>query len=983
MVQRACLLLCALLWSWTALALDPEQPIGSLQIERWYSDEGLPHNTVHSLAQTRDGYLWLATWEGVARYNGRQFTTFNQDNLPSLKESGFRAVLASADGSLWAASVHDGLYRWHRQRWTQYGTGQPLTSKNLASLADDEKGGVWIGTRDAGAMHLDAAGKLTVLKPEDGLHDAWVLSFLLEADGGVWIGTAHGLNRYSGGKLAEAGEGLPDGAAIYDLARDRAGRLWAGTDSGLYFHDGKQFVPHRLKGLAARSVSALLEDRDGNLWVGSQSEGLWRVGSRGVERLTAAQGLSNNRVTGLLEDGEGSLWVATNAGLNRLSDSPFRTYTRFDGLKDDFVRSISEGRSGIWIGTSQGLHLLTEQGISLVGAGALSSDSVMAVLETRDDCLWVGTYDGGLNLRLPDGRWRLLERAQGLPSNQIRALFEAADGSLWVGTAQGGARIAPGVAALGPDEPLSIERFGTREGLPNNYVLSVFQTADGRMLLGTTNGFAEWSAAAGVRAFAGRSELPAGEVFAFHEEPDHSVLLGTDAGLVRWAEGKFSAIGVDRGLSDDAVFAITADAHGALFLSTNAGLIRIERSAVAGTAAIRPVVYSRADGLAGTQINGSSQPSTWRSRDGHIWLPTARGVSELDLSRGSDSGRGLIPIAIESLRIDGDAVELGAESIEVGPGKRRVRIEFAGLSFLRPDRLRYRYRLIGFDPEWSTPRAETTVDFTNLPPGHYRFEVQAGYESFEGSPIAVLQLRIEPRFWQSVWFLPALAVLALGLVLVLHRFRMLALERRGAELQALVEERTTELTSRNEALEKADRDKSALLNTIQLQAQAFARQAREDGLTGLPNRRHFDQLFAAEFTRQRAQGRTPVAGLADLDLFKTINDEYSHEAGDDVLRAVAAVLERHMQGLGTVARYGGEEFALFFTSAEMERARAVCEAIRAEVAALRFPAYSALRITLSIGLSADPGTINHEKLLAVADRKLYLAKAEGRNQVRD
>lgn len=963
-----------------AAALDPEQPVGSLQIQRWYSDEGLPHNTVHALAQSRDGYLWLATWEGVARYNGRQFAHFDQGNLPGLSDAGFRAVLADDRGSVWAASVHGGLYRREGQSWRAYGKTEGLVSPNLSSLAGDGQGGVWIGSRDGGAMHLDAEGKLRAFGVADGLPDAWVLSFLVEPDGSVWIGTAHGLARFSGGGVAPAGTGLPDGGAVYTLARDRAGRLWAGTDSGLYFHDGRQFVAHRLHGLNARSVSALLEDRDGNLWVGSQSEGLWRVGTRGVERLTAAQGLSNNRVTALLEDGEGSLWVATNAGLNRLSDSAFRTYTRYDGLRDDFVRSVAEGRSGMWIGTSQGLHLLTATGIELVGQNQLSSDSVMSVLESGDGRLWVGTYDGGLNVRLANGQWALLDRAAGLPSNQIRALFEARDGQVWVGTAQGAARIAP---TWQPGRTADILRLGTADGLPNSYVLSIHQTRDGHILLGTTNGFAQWTPNAAVRAWPGRAELAAGEVFAFFEDDDGSLLLGTDSGLVRWAEQRFETLSHSRGLADDAVFAITPDARGHLFLSTNAGLVRIDRAAVGRGGALRPVVFSRADGLAGTQINGSSQPSTTRSRDGHIWLPTARGVSELDLSRDNKTGRESIPVVIESLRIDGESVFAKTDAgIDVPAGKRRVQLEFAGLSFLRPDRVRYRYRLIGFDPEWSAPSAQSSVDFTNLPPGQYRFEVQAGYEDFEGSPIAVQQLRILPRFWQTVWFLPLVGGLLIGLVLILHRFRLLALQRRGSHLEALVEERTAELTLRNEALERADKDKSALLNTIQLQAQAFARQAREDGLTGLPNRRHFDQLFAAEFARHRIEGRTPVAGLADLDHFKSINDEFSHQAGDDTLRAVAAILDRHMQGLGVVARYGGEEFALFFHEADMERARAVTEAIRAEVAALRFTAWPHLRPTLSIGLSDSELALNHEKLLADADRQLYGAKGGGRNQVR-
>lgn len=947
-------------------ALDPEQPVRSMQIERWYSDEGLPHNTVHSVAQTRDGYLWLATWGGLTRYNGRSFRTFDSSDFDARIEGGFRAVLADDDGALWAASAHNGLFVWRAGRWSHLGREQGLAGENLHSLGKG-MGGVWVGSRDAGAMFVSSSGEVSRYGVEQGLHSPWVHGFLAESDGGVWIATAGGLNRMQGERIVDGGAGLPPGVAVYCLQRDRTGRLWVGTSRGLYHFDGSGMRRYPLPADSLRSVSALLEDRDGSLWAGSQSEGLWRISGGQGERLTAAQGLSNNRVTSLLEDREGSLWVATSAGLNRIADSPFVTYSRFDGLRDDFVRSISEGRSGMWIGTSLGLHLLDRNGLTMVAEDALSSASVMAVLEGRDDRLWVGTYDAGLNVR-EAGRWRVLGREQGLPSSQIRALYEAADGAIWVGTVGGVARIDGAV----------IRVWGKADGLPSDYVMSMQELRDGRMLFGTTEGFAEWSAS-GIRSFSSREIFPAGEVFSFLEQDDGVVWLGTDSGLLRWENERFRSYGRAEGLPQNAVFSINEDRRGQLYLSTNAGLVRIRRADLDASDPLKFDLYTREDGLAGTQINGSSQPSSWRSRNGQLWLPTARGVSVLDLGRRPERSRGVVPVAIETVRVDGEQQSLDA--VQVPPGKRRIRMEFAGLSYQKTNKLLYRYRLIGFDTEWSPPQSESSVEFTNLRPGAYRLEVQAGQDGFEGSPTATLAFDVRPRFWQNLWFLPLVGMVLLLLGCALHLLRLRAVHSRSRKLELQVEERTAELTARNEALERADKDKSALLSTIQLQAQAFARQAREDELTGLSNRRHFDQLLAREFARQQASGKQPIVGLVDIDLFKSINDRWSHQAGDDVLRAVAAVLERQLQGIGAPGRYGGEEFALYFSGVDLERAKVVAEAIRAEIAALRFSSYPGLQTTVSIGLSASQEALNHEKLLADADRQLYAAKAQGRNRV--
>jgi len=953
-----------------AWALDVSQPIHSYQLDRWYSDEGLPHNTVHNLSVSREGYVWASTWEGLARYNGRHFAIFDSSNIPGLSDDGFRAVLASADGSVWGGTARAGLVRLKDGAWTSLGLKQGLSTLNMFSLEPAEDG-IWAGTQDGGAIHVANDGTVKVLRAADGLYADWVQCIKVDSDGSVWIGTARGLNLYARGELEGSPRGLPEGVPIYAVLRDRVGRLWVGAETGLYYFENGAFQRFTSGGMELKSVSSLLQDRDGGMWIGTQSQGLLRFSDRGLEQLSTTDGLTNNRITGLVEDHEGGIWIATNGGLNRIFAATFSSITRATGLRDEFVRSIHEGKQRIWIGTSQGIFQFADRRVSQPDFLApLRTASIMAVREARDGTLWAGTYDSGVASY--DGKqWTWYGRAEGLPSNQVRALFEASDGAMWVGTSQGTQRLTPDTK----------RDYTMQDGLPTDYTLSIAQLRNGDMLIGTARGFVRISGEQ-VSVFTRDQGFPASDVFAFLEDLSGTLWIGTYEGLVRMEDAKFSIYTRENGLPDNTVFAINEDGRGNLLLSTNAGLVRIARNALIDGGKIKDMsVFGRADGMAGSQINGSSQPSTWRTREGELWLPTARGVSVLNLARTADRPKGKVTTVIESISVDGGEYGTNNPRVQIEAGKRRLRIDYAGLSFTHAARTVYRYRLLGFEPNWTPAGRDTSASFTNLGPGSYRFEVQADFGDFTGAPTAHVEFVVEPHLYQTKWFWFLVALAIASLMLAVHRFRLRVLKRRQHALERQVEQRTEELSNRNLALEQADREKSALLNTIQVQAGAFARQAREDALTGLSNRRHFDLSLGQEFLRRQSSGQEHWVAVGDLDDFKAINDRYSHQAGDDVLRAVSAVIERCMQGHGLAARYGGEEFALSFSSPAREDATARCEKIRREISELSFAAYPDLRVTISIGINQAGIAAHHEKLLADADLRLYEAKHLGRDRV--
>lgn len=598
----------------------------------------------------------------------------------------------------------------------------------------------------------------------------------------------------------------------------------------------------------------------------------------------------------------------------------------------------------------------------------------MSVLETAPGELWIGTYDGGL------ARWRddVVDTFRGpdfLPTNQVRALLKAADGQLWVGTAQGISTLRDGVLVR------QIRDFGRVPA----YVLGLYQRQNGDVLVGTTNGYVSFAADGTTTPSA--ADFPARDVFGFYEDDGGRLWIASDAGLILEGRDGLRQISTANGLPSDTVFSVFPDQHGGFWLTTNVGVVRLLREGLIDAlegAPAQHILYDRSDGLAGSQINGGSSPSAYLDDKKRLWLPTARGISVLDPQRLALQGEMPVGVEIETFSADGIAQPIITESEReavIVDRPRRLDFSFAGLSYVLPERIVYRHRLRPFDDAWSTPSARSDVSFTNLGPGSYVLEVAASLDAAKfDTQASTLRFRLEPQWTERplTWLLGGLSLC--GLMVLGFRIRVRALARNKRLLQQEVARQTEEIRARNNMLLQVDQEKTALLETIRVQSLANARQAREDELTKLPNRRAFIEALGRAQDDAHQHGRAVIVALLDLDHFKQVNDRFGHGVGDSVLSSVAQVLRRAMQDFGLAARYGGEEFAVLFTTAEPAAALAVCQDILARVAAIVIPEQPQLRVTTSIGL-AYSRDLHYEKLLVLADERLYEAKQSGRNQV--
>lgn len=956
--------------------------LSSHYAERWGGREGLPHNLVSGIVQDSDGFLWMSTLEGAVRYSGREFRVFDAGSVPGLRGNAVRAVAVDAGGRVLLATTRDGIARGNAQGWEFLRPNGQIVTDAMISVTPGAEGRVWAGGENSGVIRFDADGTQRQFSVAHGLPSSYVNALVEDSRGRLWVGTTRGLAWIEADRVIRPADdsGLHAGTVLALLPLEDGGAL-LGTDRGVYRGSPEGRFTLLSDRLPVDQVTRMLLDAHGDLWIGTTSHGLLRMAAplgqeAPIERLDVADGLPNSRVSALMQDREGSVWVGTNGGLFRLRLPPVRVLSRRQGLSTPYVRAVAESADGaLWAGTSSGLFRIDDARVQRFGlAEGLPMESVLSLLAEPDGGLWIGTAAGGL------ARWdgeRIAvqaTRATGLAGDQVRAILRASDGALWVGTTLGLSELRGG----------AIRNWTVAEGLPRDFVIALHEDARGRIFIGTSNGAALIESGRLVQLQLGAE--PYKDIFDFHETPDGSIWMATDLGLLRWREGPRGRVGRAAGVPVDAVFQIVPDALGGWWLTSNRGLYRIEAVAAEAVAnaerdtlAVRH--FNESDGMESAQCNGAAGPAALARSDGRLWFGTASGLAVVDPPDVLLARAPPVPTLIEALRVDERSVALDGD-VRIPAGSRRLEVHLVGMSLQMPERIQFRYRLRGFDEAWIEVGNRDTVQFTALPPGRYRFEAAARNPGGRWSEPAVLSLEISPHWWQRGWVQAGLGLLALLAVLAAVQLRLAQLKRSQIRLQGLVDDKTAALAAKAQALAQLAQERGLLADRLQLQSQAFERQASEDYLTGLFNRRAFDARLAECFAAAQRSGEPLCLALIDIDFFKRINDQCSHAAGDAALRDVALLIREQMRGWDIASRWGGEEFAVLLPRAGLEEARRVCERLRSAIEAHDFGMLQpGLRVTVSIGLASHAGLGHHERLIQRADEALYRAKSSGRNRV--
>jgi len=793
-------------------ALDPNRLISQYMREYWGSEKGFTGGPVTAIAQTTDGYLWIGTEKGLIRFDGLNFRLFTQAIPSSLPIGPVQGLLADSEGNLWILLQTTRILRY---RDGTFEPGREEAEFGITSVLKRRDGGVLLSSLALGTLTY-RGGKFQSLtdqteptksvaaaapKTDDNLSSrlSWatgvathrfaapysaVISMAETTDGKVWLGTRDkGLFYLDGGKISAAVKGLPERKINCLLALDK-GELWIGTDNGVVRWNGTELTRTRLPpSLNHIQVLAMMRDRDSNIWLGTAT-GLLRFNAHGVSMEGRDEG-NGRAVAALFEDREGNLWTDSALGIERLRDSAFVTYTVADGLPSERNGPVyvdPEGRT--WFAPLDGgLHWLKGGQTGSVTEAGLAHDVVYSISGHGDE-LWIGRQQGGLTL-LGDRGGSVAEktyaRTNGLAENSVYAVHQSRDGTVWAGTLSGG---------LSEFRNGRFTTYTTVNGISSNTVTSIAESPDGTMWFATPNGLnalskGQW------RVFTVRDGLPSADLNCLLTDSAGVLWIGSASGLAFLSSDRIQLPHDAPEPLHEPIFGIAEDRSGWLWIATSNHVLRVNRSRLLGSEFSNADVreYGLADGLHGMEGVKRHQ-SVFADPFGRIWFSMNRGISVVDPSRTTG---GSAPALVHVEAVSADGSPIGSRGpIRISAARQRITFNYTGLSLSDSERVRYRYRLDGFDRDWSEPVTARTAIYTNLSPGRYDFRVMASNSDglWNGSE-ATFPFEVTPLWWQTWWFRFSVLLVGGFAILAFYRSRLHRLARQyNMRLEERVGERT-------------------------------------------------------------------------------------------------------------------------------------------------------------------------------------------------
>ena len=808
--MRACIWLSiALICSARSFALDPSLDISQYAHTAWKVREGFTKGTIFAIAQTPDGYLWLGTESGLARFDGVQAVPWEPPNGEQLPSNFIQDLLVGRDGTVWIGT-DKGLASWKEGKFTQY---PAFAGYRIYSLLQDAGGAIWFAAQNPGRICSVQAGKTQCYG--DGSFGFSVSALYEDHKGNLWVSAETGLWRWAPGPAKQYG--LPEGVQADELVEDENGALLMTTNKSGRFEghvngsmEGlKKLVAGKLQDDTLPEIAAeftplrLFRSSDGSLWIGTV-RGLLHLYKGRIDRFSVADGLSGDLVTSIFEDREGTVWVSTSTGLDRFREFAIPTISVNQGLSIaavDVLQATSDG--SIWIATADGLNRWQRGQMTVYGRGNVprqngQTDRQTAIVNARvtevansglrnkvnslgqDDLgrLWAESREGVFYF----DRGRFV-RVPGLPGGDTSSIAGDGHGKVWISNLDQGLLYSTPEGAV---QRIPWTRFG------HSYAEALLpDRQQGGLWLGFIEGGIAYLKDGQIRSSYNATEgLGKGAVMDLQYGSDGAVWAATEGGLSRVKDGRITTLTSKNGLPCDAVqWAIEDDDH-SFWLDMRCGVVRIARSELDAWVsdskrAIQTQVFGSSDGVWSFGRNGSHTPYVTKSPDGKIWFSAPDGVSIID-PRHLPFNKLPPPVRIDQITADGKSYD-SSHSLRLPPRIRDLTIRYTALSLVAPEKVHFRFKLEGQDEGWREVVNNREVQYSNLAPGNYRFHVIAsnnsGVWNDEG---AVLNFSIAPAYWQTNWFRALCAAVAIGLVWGLFRLRIRQLQQQEGKFREAI-----------------------------------------------------------------------------------------------------------------------------------------------------------------------------------------------------
>lgn len=812
-------------------------------VTSWGLEEGLPQSSVNSIVQTRDGYLWLATFGGLVRFDGVQFTVFNRFNSPGMRSDRILTIHEANDGTLWCGT-EDGILRYRDGAFRTFGFGDSGQSSPVARISEDARGKLWVGTSSTVAMVLND-GVVSIATQASAPFTDRVLRDLRKGNDpgdGVFFAGPSDIFRTVGDSLVRIlRTPTPLAPYYWDIMEDPRSKdvAWIATNGYgvIRYERGRTRIFTSSDGLASGYVRKVFVDRDGVVWALCLN-GISRLDGERFHTPPDMQGMLGNDYTSMIQDHEGNYWIGTSVGgLQRFRRATVRTYGINNGLLQERLLSLCLLRNGtLLVGTNCGgiyetrLPLLPgvrTSSTSLLFSfsdinRSLNNNCVWSLFEDSKGAVWVGAFE---LYRFAEGRMRKFDATSGFMGLSVVAIYEDRAGTMWIGCENG----------LFQFDGESFRRFTTNEGLAHNNVRSIFEDTEGMLWIGTTNGLSTLSGGAWRQR-----ELPSlsDYVRAIHQESDGTMWFGTyGGGIVRLKDGRMSAITTREGLFDNIVSHIVEDENGNFWMGSNAGISRVRKgdlNRVADGEAERVEAYSLgvADGMKSVETNGGFQPSAVKDARGRIYFPTVQGLAVVS-AEGTVINPFKPAVHIEAV-VGANRFYSLREPIVLPHDSATIEFRYTALSFVEPRKVRFRYMLEGYDDEWIDAGGRRSSFYTHITPGEHRFRViAANNDGVWNETGASVDIVVIPPFYMTWWFRGIIVVLFLSVGPTVYALRVGAMkkeQRRQQEFsRKLIESQEHERRRIAAELHDGVGQEALVIRNRAMLAQRFAKRSKELG----------------------------------------------------------------------------------------------------------------------------------------------------------